>query len=358
VTKGTKPLGIGFVGAGMVGQVAHISNFVDLPGCRIVALAELRPQLGRLAAARFGIPRVYASHHDLLGDKEVDAVVVVTRPQAQGPIVLDVLESGRHVLSEKPMAHTVEQAQRLVQAADRRNLRYAVGFMKRHDAGAQQTKALLEGLLASGDLGKVLLLRAWCYGGEFRCGTSDFVMTDEVRPAGLTTWPIAPDWVPEQSKPDYASFLNVFLHDLNIMRYLAGSEPRVRAVDLSRPNGRLVMLDFGDFPAILEMAEVASHDWQEGAEVLFEKGRLTLRFASPMLRNIPASVELTRADGRNETIAGRAPWSWAFKRQAEAFIAAIALEKEPLASGRDSIEDLRLAEEVWRTHVHQPRSGQ
>jgi predicted dehydrogenase len=142
------------------------------------------------------------------------------------------------------------------------------------------------------------------------------------------------------------------------MRYLAGSEPRVRAVDLSRPNGRLVMLDFGDFPAILEMAEVASHDWQEGAEVLFEKGRLTLRFASPMLRNIPASVELTRADGRNETIAGRAPWSWAFKRQAEAFIAAIALEKEPLASGRDSIEDLRLAEEVWRTHVHQPRSGQ
>jgi predicted dehydrogenase len=357
MADGAKPLGIGFVGAGMVGQVAHIANYVDLPGCRMVALAELRPQLGRLAAARFGIPRVYESHQELLTDKAIDAVVVVTRPQAHGPIVLDVLESGRHVLSEKPMAHTVEQAERLVQAAKRRNLRYAVGFMKRHDAGAQQAKALLDDLRASGELGRVLLLRAWCYGGEFRCGTSDFVMTDEVRPDGLTTWPIAPEWVPKQSKSDFAWFLNVFLHDLNLMRYLAGSYPQVRAADFSRRNGRLVMLDFGDFPAILEMAEMMSHDWQEGVEILFEKGRLTLEFASPMLRNTPARIELTRAGSRNETIVSRPPWTWAFKRQAEAFVAAIAAGREPLASGRDGIDDLRLAEEIWRTHVRGSSSG-
>ena len=93
-----KPLGIGFVGAGMIGQVAHLANYLDIPGCRVVALAELRPELGRLAAARHGVKKVYASHRDLLADAEIEAVVVVARPHAHGPIVLDALEAGKHVL--------------------------------------------------------------------------------------------------------------------------------------------------------------------------------------------------------------------------------------------------------------------
>jgi len=334
----------------MVGQVGHLANYLDLAGCRVIALSELRPELGRLAAARFGVKKLYGSHRDLLADHEVEAVVVVTRPHAHGPIVLDALEAGRHVLSEKPMAHTVEQAMRLVQAAESRQLCYSVGFMKRHDAGAQHAKAMLDGLRASGELGRIVLMRVYCFGGEFRCGTSDFVMTDEVRPDGLSTWPSAPDWIPRASVSDYASFLNVFIHDLNILRFLAGSEPQVRAVDFKRRNGRFVMLDFGEFPAVLEMAEIASADWEEGVEVLFERGRLTLQFPSPMLRNTPARVELTRAGRTNETLAPRSPWSWAFKRQAEAFIADIVGGTEPLASGRDAVEDLRLAEAIWRQH--------
>jgi len=346
-----KPLGIGFVGAGMIGQVAHLANYIDIPGCTVVALGELRPELGRLAAARFGVRKLYQSHRDLLADAEVDAVVVVTRPHAHGPIVLDALEAGKHVLSEKPMAHTVEQALRLVEAAERRKLTYAVGFMKRHDAGAQQAKATLDALRASGELGRILLMRAWCYGGEFRCGTSDFVMTDESRPDGLSTWPNAPDWIPVNSMQDYAWFLNVFLHDLNLLRFLAGSEPQVRAVDFSKKNGRLVMLDCGAFPAVLEMAEIPDQEWQEGVELLFERGRLKLQFVSPLARNTPACVELTRAGAATEALQSGAPGSWAFKRQAEAFVADIAAGREPLAGARDAIGDLRLAEAIWRRHL-------
>jgi predicted dehydrogenase len=346
-----KPLGIGFVGAGMIGQVAHLANYLDIPGCKVVALAELRPELGRLAAARHGVSKVYESHRDLLADAEVDALVVVTRPHAHGPVVLDALEAGKHVLSEKPMAHTVEQALRLVNAADRRKLTYAVGFMKRHDAGAQQAKATLDALRASGELGSILLMRAWCYGGEFRCGTGDFVMTKETRPDGLSTWPSAPDWIPPDAVQDYAWFLNVFLHDLNMLRYLAGSDPQVRAVDFSKKNGRLAMFDFGAFPAVLEMAEIPDQEWQEGVEILFERGRLKLQFASPLVRNAPARVELTRAGAATETLQPRAPGSWAFKRQAQAFVADIAASREPLAGARDAVNDLRLAEAIWRRHI-------
>jgi len=348
---GDKVVGIGFVGAGMVGQAAHLANFREIADCRVVALAELRPELGRIAASRFGVPKVYQSHRELLVDEEVQAVVVVTRPQAHGPIVLDALEAGRHVLSEKPMAHTLEQATRLVESARRRGRCYAVGYMKRHDAGVQQMKSMLDALRASGELGRIVLLRAYCFGGDFRCGTSDFVMTDEVRPDGLSVWPSAPDWIPTESVADYAAFLNVFIHDLNIVRFLAGTEPRVSAVDLRRRNGRLVMLDFDGFAAVLEMAEIASTDWQEGVEVLFERGRLSLQFASPMLRNVPARVELTRGADRPEVFVPRAPWSWAFRRQAEAFVADVRAGREPLASGRDSLGDLRLAEAIWSRHL-------
>jgi predicted dehydrogenase len=346
-----RPIGIGFVGAGMVGQAAHLANFRELTNCRVVALAELRSELGRTVASRFGVAKVYESHRELLADKDVQAVVVVTRPQAHGPIVLDALEAGRHVLSEKPMAHTVEQATRLVEAASRRRLCYAVGYMKRHDAGTQQAKSMLDALRASGELGRIVFLRAYCFGGEFRCGTSDFVMTDEVRPDGLKVWPVAPEWMPPDSVADYASFLNVFIHDLNMIRFLAGTEPQVTAVDLRRRNGRVVMLDFDAFSGVLEMAEIGSSDWQEGVEILFERGRLTLQFPSPMLRNVPARVELTRGTDRPEVVAPRVPWSWAFRRQAEAFVADVAAQREPLASGADSVGDLRLAEAIWSKHL-------
>src|SRR6478609_2542696 len=106
----------------MVGQMCHLANFASNPACRVVAVADLRPDLAAAAARKFGITRVYATHRELLADSEVSGVVVVTRRRATGPIVLDALNSGRHVLSEKPMAYTTAQATSLVEAAQRQSL--------------------------------------------------------------------------------------------------------------------------------------------------------------------------------------------------------------------------------------------
>ena len=344
-------IGIGFVGAGMIGQLAHIGNFVDLPGCKVCAIAELRPELGRQAAERFEINRLYPSHKELLADPDVDAVVVVTRRPATGPIVRDALNAGKHVLSEKPMAPSRELAQSLVDAAAAANRKYAVGFMKRHDAGVQRAKKLFDDLKASGELGRIILMRAYCFGGEFLVGGADFTMSEEVRPEGLELWPSAPDWVPQPLAADYAWFLNVFVHDVNLLRFFAGATPQVTAVDLRRANGRLAMLDFGDFPGVLEMAEIGFREWQEGVEILFERGRLRVELPPPLLRNSPARIELCYGSDRKDTVRPDVPWSWAFRRQAEAFLRDIAEDREPLASGRDSLEDMTLVEQIWRRHL-------
>ena len=339
---------IGMVGAGMVGQLAHLANFVQIAGCRVTALAELRPRLGAMAAEKFGVPVVFDSHLDMLAANAVDAAVVVTRRPATGPIVLDVLNAGKHVLSEKPMAHTTEQASRLVEVAARRQLIYSIGFMKRHDEGTAAAKQLLDQLIANNDLGRIILMRGWCFCGEFNVSSGGFAMTDENRPDGLDLWPSAPDWLPKEFHENYAWFLNVFVHDLNILRYFAGRQLEVRSVDLSRPNGRVVILDSGEYPIVLEMGEQTGTDWNEGLEIQFERGRLTLVFPSPLLNNKAAEVTLVRG---NKTTTVPTGTSWSFRRQAEAFVADIAGKRTPLASGADSVADLTLVEAIWRMHL-------
>jgi predicted dehydrogenase len=343
-----RPVGIGLIGAGMVGQLAHLANFIQSPGCRVTALAELRPELGRRVAARFGVPRVYGDHRALLDDPDIDAVVVVTRRPATGPIVLDALKAGRHVLSEKPMAHTAAQARLLADTAGRGGLRYAVGYMKRHDAGYACFKTTFDRLRESGELGDLVFLRGYCLGGAFACNADGFEMTDEPRPEGLETWPIAPDWLPPEHAEDYAWFLNVFIHDLNILRNLVGREPEVSFVDFSRRNGRLVAFDWGAFPGVLEMAETPFDDWREGVEAVFERGRLTLRFPPPLLKNVPGQVELERTQTGETQVKSAVPWSWAFRRQADAFIIDVAEGREPSASGADAVADIALAEKIFR----------
>jgi predicted dehydrogenase len=125
--------------------------------------------------------------------------------------------------------------------------RYAAGYMKRHDAGTQQAKHHLDSLRGSGELARILLVRAYCFGGDFTSDSSGYGMTDETRPEGLELWPAAPTWVTAARVADYAWFLNVFIHGLNLLRYLIGATPIVTSVDLSRPNGRLITFDFGAF---------------------------------------------------------------------------------------------------------------
>ena len=341
-------IGIGMIGAGMVGQLAHIANFVQLPDACVVALAELRPELGAEAARRYGVARVYPSHRELLADPDVEAVIVVTRRPATGPIVLDALQARRHVLSEKPMAHSVAQARTLVEAARESAVRYSVAFMKRHDPGVVAAKSWIDESRRSGRLGPIVAVNAWCLGGDFNRHAGVHSMTEEPRPEGLILWPIAPDWLPVELHQDYAWFTNVFVHDVNLLRFLLGDGLRVHSADLRDRDRRTASFDLGDIPVVLEMAELAVPDWREGVEIRFERATMRLELRAPLDPN-PARVVITGADGRQEDLTP--PEGWAFRNQARAFVAEIADDVPGLASGEDSIADMALIEDIWRAHV-------
>jgi predicted dehydrogenase len=351
---GSNPVKLGIIGSGFIGQLAHLMNYVEVQNCTIVALAEIRPELRRKVAERYGIPRTYANHQELLEDPDVEAIVAVTTRGMTGPIALDCLKHGKSLLTEKPMASTLVQAKKLVETARSQGVAtYSVGFMRRYDAGVVKAKLLLDELQNSGELGPIVYTRAHCFAGDGYRNCDGHIVTEEDKPENRESWPIAPDWVPQETKMEYHQYLNLYCHKINLLRFLFDRSPSVSYVRLDRPGGRIAMFDFGDHTAILETGQLLHQGWDEVIEIYFAKGRLRIETPPALFRNAPAKIELYKGGNINQTLTPHCEWRWAFRLQAEAFIADVQNKRESIASGTDSLEDIRLIEKMWKMEIKQ-----
>ncbi len=339
------------IGAGFIGQLAHLMNYCELENCEVVALAELRPELRKKVLSRYGIPRGYATHRELLKDSEVEAVVVVTPRNQTSLVVLDCLEAGKHVLSEKPMAGTSEQARKLITAAEKKQMVYSVGYMKRYDEGVQAAKSILDNFVASGELGNIHFARAHCYMGDSYCKADGHVVTEEKAVYENTSVPLAPAWLPGNLHTLFAVYVNTYSHNTNLLRYLFDKTPQVDFVNLSTQRGQLAVLNFGEFSASLETGRTSNRGWDEVTEVFFENGTVTLRTPPALLKNVPASVTVYRAGQTQEITIPQVNWTWSFRRQAQAFIRDALEGTAGLSPAQDAIRDLELIELMWKKEI-------
>src|SRR5919198_5393117 len=105
---------IAFVGAGRMGQLAHIRSYACLQDeCELVALAEPRPRTAELVAVRYGIGRVYRDHRELLESEELDGIVAAQPYLHHATLLPELYPRVRHLFTEKPLALGAEEADRL-----------------------------------------------------------------------------------------------------------------------------------------------------------------------------------------------------------------------------------------------------
>lgn len=342
---------LGYVGAGFMAQKVHLPNFTGLPACCVVALAEVRPKLGALVAQRFGIPKVYRHHTELLADPEVDAVAVSAHFAAQGEIARDALLAGKPVFMEKPMAVSVEQAERILAAARQTGTPLMVAYMKRYDAGYELAKEWVDRWRQTGEAGRPTLVRVHYFGGDWICGLdTPFVTTDEPAPPAPS---IKPAWLPDEFAPRFVAFLQQYVHAFNFVRWLldAGDDAQVIAVDLDGDGYTgVIVLRVAGVRVVLETGSLTFYRWDEHTQVYFERGWVHLWSPPLLLRNQVGEVEIYLSGDRH-TFFRPLPqdrWSWAYKREAEHFIRCL-LTGEPFRSpGEDALTDVRLCEEVYR----------
>ena len=147
------PLKIGIIGAGLNSDY-HINFSRAYQGAQIVAIADSDPSRAQAAAAKYGIPRACASVAELLAETNVQLVHVVTPPTTHFPIVREAIAAGRHVLVEKPLAPTVAEGRRLVDAARERNLVLMCDHTYCYTPVVQHIRRLAHG----GDLGDLQYL--------------------------------------------------------------------------------------------------------------------------------------------------------------------------------------------------------
>lgn len=335
---------IGFVGVGQMGQAAHLRNYASLGDCEVVALAELRGELGRRVAARYGVPGVYRDHEQMLSAERLDGIVAAQPFRRHGVLLPELLRAGVPVFCEKPLAGSVEAGEKVLRAAEASGAWLMVGYHKRSDPATMLAKAEIDRLKASGELGGLRYVRIVMPPGDWIAGGFDeLIRTDE--PAPEVPWDPPAGDMDEQTYKHYVEFVNYYIHQVNLMRHLLGEPYRVAHAD---PSGVvMVVRSAGGVAGAIEMSLYATTvDWQESALVGFERGYVKLSLPAPLASNRPGSVEILRdgrAGARPETVRPQLPWVGAMRQQAVNFVRAIRGECPPPCDAAEALEDLKVA---------------
>jgi len=152
-------IGVAVIGAGMAGR-GHAAAYraatslygSDLPEVRLVSIGDVNSAFGQAAANRFGFERTDSDWRAIADDPKIDAVSVVVANQLHREIVEGLLAAGKHVLCEKPLSDTIEDAVAMVKAANEASSVARIGLTFLRNPAI----AAIQQIIASGQLGKVL----------------------------------------------------------------------------------------------------------------------------------------------------------------------------------------------------------
>ena len=177
-TTNGRRLRVGIIGTGGIAN-AHIQSYLRMPDVDLVAGADLIPGKADEFFKRYGVEgvRTYTSHKEMLEKEELDAVSVCTYNRTHAECTIDALNKGLHVLLEKPMCVTTEEAVEICRAEKKSGKILSIGFQPRFDANMQMIKKIVQ----SGALGEVYYIQT---GGGRRRGIPNSTFIEE-KTAGI-----------------------------------------------------------------------------------------------------------------------------------------------------------------------------
>ncbi|NTU80579.1 MAG: Gfo/Idh/MocA family oxidoreductase [Chloroflexales bacterium] len=246
----TRPLAIGVIGTGNMGARHALNLHRYVGAARVAALCDTDPARTQAVAAQCGAPHRFDDPLQLISAAEVDAIIITSPDATHADLALACLRAGKPALCEKPLANSLAESGRVVEAElslGRRLL--TVGFMRRFDP---QHRAVRE-VVASGELGRPLL-----YKGVHRNASIPSSVSGEV------------------------VLTNSAGHDFDAMRWLLGQEAAevyvlgVRSRDSFSPETRDMLLAQialrGDCLATIEVYVAADYGYEVSAEVVGQRG--------------------------------------------------------------------------------------
>ena len=152
-----KRLGIGVIGAGRWANWAHLPGWVRDERCQLVAVCDTDLDRANKAGQEFGAEFVTGDYRELLARDDIGIIDVVTRDSDHFELNMAALEAGKHVLSEKPVAHDFRDVRRAADLAAASGLKTKVGLTFRYSPAVRYMKHLID----SGSLGTPYIYNAY-----------------------------------------------------------------------------------------------------------------------------------------------------------------------------------------------------
>lgn len=340
---------IGFAGVGSMGQCAHLKNYVTIPECEVVAVSDLRRGLAERVAVHYGVPHSYGSAAEMIESEKLDGIVAVQMFTFNAGLYPGLYEAGLPILSEKPLAGSVEAGEKIVEALAKSGTWHMVAYHKRSDPASMYARQEIARLKQSGELGKMRFVRLVMPPGDWVVnGFSDLITSDEPMPA-LHEDPPASD-LDREGYAQYITIVNYYIHQINLMRYLLGEPYRVT---YAAPSGVLMAVESASgVTGVIEMSTYQTTvDWQESFLVTFEHGYIRGDLPAPMAVYRPGRIEMLYDPGYGatpRTIIPQLPSIHAMRQQAINFVRAIKGEGAPPCQAAEALEDLCIARDYIR----------
>ncbi|HEX8339748.1 MAG TPA: Gfo/Idh/MocA family oxidoreductase [Tepidisphaeraceae bacterium] len=327
-------IGLGNMGSSHLGYLPNVSDAVVTAVCDIEEdKAQKFAKLHNAAA--------FTSADELLKAKVADAVIVATPHYDHPPIGIRALETGHHVLVEKPIAVSVKAARQLVEAARQHpNLKFGIMFNQRSNPVYQQ----LRSLIADGELGELTRV-TW-------------LITDWFR---TWTYYASGGWRATWAGEGGGVLINQCPHNLDLMQWITGLMPtRVTAVGfigkshpievedemsaiLEYPNGAIghFVTSTGEAPGTNRL-EICG----ERGKVVCENGKLTFSRMRQNVREVRETSPLAFAHPERWTVeipVGKAAPGGEHERVMRNFLSAIVRGTPMLAPGEEGIRGLEIS---------------
>lgn len=149
---------VAIIGCGGIANGKHMPSLAKIEEVEMVAFCDIIIERAERAAAKYGVEgaKVYEDYRELLEDESIDVVHVCTPNSSHAEISIAAMEAGKHVMCEKPMAKTAEEARQMVETAKRTGKKLTIGYNNRFRADSLHLHTLCQ----QGDLGEIYFAKA------------------------------------------------------------------------------------------------------------------------------------------------------------------------------------------------------
>jgi predicted dehydrogenase len=323
---------IGVVGTGTIMRDYHMLTLKDNPRAEVVAAGNLHADSLVKFAGQHSIRRTYTDLERMAQDPEIDAVVIGLPNDLHAPIASAMLEAGKHVLCEKPMALTVAEGRKMVQAAENARRRLMIGHMWRFDHEIRW----LRSVVARGILGKIFKVKShavWLHDGP---------------PLG--------SWFVQRKHAGGGALADMGVHAIDTLRYLLGEARPLRVFattgtyfrDIELDDTANLLVEFeGGVTGFIEAGWYHPYaDGLEGHSQVYGSEGYARALPSQLVTNVEGAWSITCPEMPKRQQQCDLPM---YRRQMEHFLDCVLHDQEPIPGGCEGLWALRVLEAAYQS---------